>query len=308
MDRLRAMQTYVRVVEGGSLTAAARVADASLPSVVRVLATLERELGTRLLNRTTRRMALTEEGRDYYERCRRILADVADAEASLSARHRAPRGRLVLGSSVLFGRLHLAPVVTGFLARYPEVKVELLMLDRVVNLLEEGIDATVRIGALADSALVAIPVGSVIRVVCASPDYLARRGVPRAPADLERHDCVRFTALTHGVEWEFRAKDKPPRVRVDGPFATNQVDAAVDACVAGLGCGMFLSYQVQAHERTGRLKRVLASFEPPAIPVSLVYPQARLMSARLRAFVDWAVPALRKRLAAPPRRHPFNRS
>ena len=297
MDKLRAMAAFVQIVEKGSLTAAAEALDTSLPSTVRTLAALERSLGARLLNRTTRRIALTDEGRAYYDRARRILGDVADVEAAVSQKQGAPRGRLAIGSSVLFGRLHLAPLVSEFLARHPGVKIELLMLDRVVNLVEEGLDASVRIGTLADSSLVAIEVGHTRRVVCASPAFLKRHGAPRVPADLSRQPCIRFTGTGSG-DWEFKVGGKPARVRVEGPIATNQVDAAIDACVQGLGYGKFLGYQVGAHVRAGRLRYVLETCEPEPMPVSLVYPQARLVSARLRAFIDWIVPRLRERVGA----------
>ncbi|HSE01130.1 MAG TPA: LysR family transcriptional regulator [Burkholderiales bacterium] len=295
MDKLRAMEAFVNIVEKGSLTAAAEALGTSPPSAVRALAALERVLGARLLNRTTRRIALTDEGRAYYDRARRILADVADAEAAASAKQAVPQGRLAIGAPVMFGRLHAAPLVAEFVDRHPGIKVELLLMDRVVNLVEEGLDATLRIGALADSTLVALEVGRTRRVVCASPACLKRHGVPRVPADLARRPCIRFTGLVSG-EWEFKVGGKPVRVRVDGPIATNQVDAAIDACVQGLGYGMFLCYQVGAHQRAGRLRYVLEAYEPEPNPVSLVYPQARLVSARLRAFIDWIVPRLRARL------------
>jgi DNA-binding transcriptional LysR family regulator len=197
----------------------------------------------------------------------------------------------------MFGRLHLAPLVARFLVEHPEMKVELLMLDRVVNLVEEGLDASLRIGSLADSSLVAIEVGRTRRVVCASPAFLKRHGIPRVPADLARHPCIRFTGLASG-DWEFRSAGKPLRVRVGGPIATNQIDPAIDACQQGLGFGLFLCYQVNALERAGRLRYVLEGYGPEPIPISLVYPQARLVSGRLRAFIDWIVPRLRKRLAS----------
>lgn len=297
MDKLRAMEAFVHIVEKGSLTAAAEALGTSPPSAVRALAALERALGARLLNRTTRRIALTDEGRAYYDRARRILADVADAEAAASAKQAVPQGRLAIGAPVMFGRLHAAPLVAEFVDRHPGIKVELLLMDRVVNLVEEGLDATLRIGALADSTLVALEVGRTRRVVCASPACLKRHGVPRVPADLARRPCIRFTGLVSG-EWEFKVGGKPVRVRVDGPIATNQVDAAIDACVQGLGYGMFLCYQVGAHQRAGRLRYVLEAYEPEPNPVSLVYPQARLVSARLRAFIDWIVPRLRARLGS----------
>jgi DNA-binding transcriptional LysR family regulator len=195
----------------------------------------------------------------------------------------------------MFGRMHLAPLVIEFLAKHPEVQMDLLLLDRVVNLVEEGLDASIRIGPLADSSLVAAGLGHVRRVVCATPAFLKRHGVPREPADLARMPCVRFTGLALN-DWEFGAGRKLSRVRVEGPITTNQVDAALDACLQGLGCGRFLGYQVAAHHKAGRLRYVLESCEPDPVPVSLVYPQARLVSARLRAFIDWVVPRMRQRL------------
>lgn len=292
MDKLRAMETFVRIVERGSLTAAADALRASLPTVVRTLAALEAQVGTRLLNRTTRRIALTDEGREYLERCKRVLAEVADAEAALSARRAAPTGRLRVTAPVMFGRLHVAPVLTGFVTRHPQVQAELLLLDRVVDLLEEGLDAGVRIGRLPDSSLVAIPVGETRRVTCASPAYLKRSGMPRAPADLGRHRCVSFSGLSPVGEWTF----DQARVTVRPAFTSNQIDAALDACVAGLGIGQFLCYQVQGLLDSRRLQRVLADFEPAPAPVQVIYPQARLLSSNVRAFVDWAVARLRRRL------------
>jgi len=197
---------------------------------------------------------------------------------------------------VMFGRLHVAPLLAEFLGAYPRVQAELLLLDRVVNLLEEGMDLGVRIGHLADSSLVAIPVGETRRVVCASPDYLRRAGTPAAPEDLAAHACIRFTGLIAGNEWEFRGSGKPSRVTVDGPLLSNQVDAALDAAVNGLGCGMFLCYQTRAE---GRLRLLLRDHEPPPLPIHVVYPQGRLMSSRVRALLDWLVPRLRQRLSLP---------
>lgn len=296
MDKLRAMAAFVQIVEGGSLTAAADVLGTSPTSVVRTLAALEASLGVRLLNRSTRRIALTDEGREYLERCRRILSEVDEAETALTARQAQPSGRLAITAPVMFGRLHVAPVVTDFLAAHPGVHVELLLLDRVVDLLDEGMDLAVRIGPLPDSSLVARPVGETRRLVCASPDYLAARGEPRHPAQLESHDCVRFTALEGASEWGFEDQGRAVRVPVRGVLTTNQVEAALDACVKGLGCGRFLGYQAAAALREGRLVRILREFEPVAAPIHIVYPHSRLLSSRLRAFNDWAVPRLRERL------------
>lgn len=298
MDKLRLMESFVRIVDEGSLTAAARRQGTSLAATVRGLAALEGHLGVRLLNRSTRRIALTDEGRGYLERCRRILAEVGEAEAALNARIDRPEGRLTLTAPVMFGRLRLAPVVAEFLAAHPAMSADLMLLDRVVDLLEEGIDLALRIGRLPDSSLVALPLGSLRRIVCASPAYLARAGRPAHPAELAGHRCIRFSGLPGGEEWRF--PEATGAVTVSGPLTTNQLDVAVDACISGLGCGRFLSYQVSAALADGRLQALLVDFEPPPVPVNLVYPHSRLVSARVRAFVEFARPRLQAVLAALP--------
>jgi DNA-binding transcriptional LysR family regulator len=301
MDKLRAMEIFVRIVEAGSLTAAADLLDTSLTSVVRSLATLEDTLGTRLLNRTTRRIALTEEGREYFERCRRVLAEVEEAESALSARQATPAGKLAITAPVMFGRLHVGPVLTGFLAAYPTVHAELMLFDRIVDLLDEGIDVAIRIGHLRDSSLVAVPLGVTRRIICASPDYLAHAGTPERPADLTRQRCLQFLGVAPGSEWEFTDGGTPGktiRVPIKAVLATNQIDIARDACIGGLGCSVFLDYQVREALATGLLQRVLQPFEAQPIPVHIVYPHSRLLSSRVRSFVDWALPRLRQRLAA----------
>lgn len=298
MDKFKAMSTFVRIVEAGSLTGAAERLGSSLTAVVRSLATLEQALGVRLLNRTTRRIALTDEGREYFERCRHLLAELEEAENALTDRRLTPSGRLAITAPVMFGRLHVAPMVTEFLAAYPEMRAELLLLDRVIDLLEEGIDLAIRIAPLPDSSLVAIPLGATGRVVCASPEYLARHGVPQHPRDLSNHRVIRFTGLSDGNEWSFARSGETQRVKVTDVFAANQVDVALDACRKGLGSGRFLGYQVRDLEADGQLVRVLPDWQLPPIEVSLVYPHSRLLSPRIRAFVDWAVPRLRERLAA----------
>lgn len=288
MDKLRAMETFVGIVDGGSLTAAAAARGTSLPSVVRALAALEASLGVRLLHRTTRRLSLTDEGREYYERCKRVLAEVDEAEAALSARRKAPQGRLRITASVLFGRLRVAPVVMEFLAKHPALQIDLLLLDRVVDLVEEGIDVAVRIGELPDSSLIARRVGETRRVLCASPAYLKKAGVPKAPGDLRRHRCIGFGGLAPGSEWTFASE----RIAFEPALTTNQVDAAIDACLRGAGCAQFLCYQVKAHFDARKLVRLLPAQEPPALPIQIVYPHARLLSSNVRAFVDFAAPRL----------------
>lgn len=292
MDKLRAMKVFVRAVEAGSLTGAADALGMSGPAVVRSLAALERAVGVRLIHRTTRRSSLSDEGREYYERCKRVLAEVEDADASLSSRRTEPKGRLRLTAPVAYGRMHVAPVVGSFTAKHPGIEVELLLLDRLVDLVEEGIDAAVRIGHLQDSTLVALRLAETQRVVCAAPAYLKRAGTPRLPQDLVKHRIIHFTGLSVTGDWSFGGKP-PKRVTVRPFLRTNQVDAALDACLRGLGCAQFLCYQVNHLVAAGKLKRVLTDFEPPPVPIHLVYPNARLLSSNVRAFADAALAQLR---------------
>jgi DNA-binding transcriptional LysR family regulator len=264
--------------------------------MVRTLATLEASLGTVLLRRTTRHMSLTEEGRIFLERCRRILADVEQAEELVGSEGSEPRGPLRVSAPVLFGKLHVAPAVVEFVRRHPKVEVDLLLLDRIVDLVDEGIDAAVRIAHLADSSMIAIPLDTVRRVVCASPKLLRAEGEPKRPEDLASRPCVRFRGLTPGSRWDFRDAGREVSVPVHGCFITNQADSAVEACVAGLGFGLFLSYQVESAIRARKLRVVLSEYEPPPVPVSLVYSEARMLSRRLRSFVDWMRTRLRKRM------------
>ncbi len=292
MDKLLAMRSFVAIVDRGSLTAAATELDRSLPTVVRTLAALEESLGTRLLHRTTRRMSLTAEGQGYLERCRRILGDIEEAEASVTQAQIEPRGPLRMTAPVLFGQMHVAPAVSEFLQRFNEVQVELLLLDRVVNLVEEGIDLAIRIAHLADSTMVAVPVMHVRRVVCASPALLRSAGVPEHPRELSERPCVRFRGINPGDSWTFLDAGKEISVNIRGSFSCNQATAAARACADDLGFGMFLSYQVERLVRAGSLEVVLMDFELASIPVSLVYPEARLVSTRLRVLVDWLKQAL----------------
>lgn len=294
MDKLRAMASFVRIVDKGSLTAAALSLGVSPPSMVRTLAALERELGTTLLNRTTRRIHLTDEGRHYLEQCRIVLAQVQQAEALLHSRYAAPQGRLAVTASVGFGQRHLAPIVTEFVQRHPRVRAELLLVDRVVNLVEEGLDAAVRIGHLGDSSLVAIPLGTVRRVICASPAYLRKHGTPRRPEDLAGHRCIRFTGLAPRSEWLFRENSRSLAVPIDSIMTCNLADTAIEACAAGLGLGAFLSYMVAPLRRSGKLAYVLEDFEIEPLPVQFLYPGSRMLSTTVRALADLCVANLRR--------------
>ena len=286
MDRFTGMRVVVAIVDRGTLTAAAEALDLSLPSVVRMLAAVERDVGVRLFNRTTRKVHATDDGRLYVERSRAILAAVEEAHSALSSRRESPSGRIAVTASVLFGRRFIAPIVREFLRKHPEVTVELLLLDRVVSMVEEGIDVGIRIGPLEDTSLVAAPIGSVRRVVCASPAFLKERGAPRRPADLRAHRCVSFSSITPSADWPFFEGSRRVTQRLTPVLACNQVDVAIDACVAGLGPAMFLSYQVAHLVAAGRLRYLLEEFEPEPVPVNVVFPHARLRSAAVRMFAD----------------------
>ena len=288
MDKLKAMAVFVQIADRGSLTAAAAALQTSLPSVVRILAGLEDSLQVRLFNRTTRRIALTEEGHYYLARCRRILAEVDESEQALSRDRVEPHGNVTVTAPLRFGEMHVAPSLTQYLRRYPRVQVQLLLLDRVVNLLDEGIDLAVRIAPLHDSSLIAKPVGWIRQVVCASPALLARIGeVPSHPQQLSSLPCVRFTGITPAPLWHFRDHNKRLSVSINSAFSCNQAHASVDACIAGLGFGLFFDYQVLPWVARGDLTIVLAEFEPEPLPLSLIYLHTRLMTARVRTLVDW---------------------
>jgi DNA-binding transcriptional LysR family regulator len=286
MDRFKAMQTFVRIADEGSLTRAARALEASLPAVVRGLAAYEAHLGVRLFNRTTRRISLTEEGRQHLERCRHVLAALEESEAALKDEATQPAGQLTVTAPVLFGQMYVAPTVTRFVQRHPGVRCNVVLLDRMVNLLEEGIDVGIRIGPLEDSSLVAMPLGQIRRVVVASPAYLKTHGTPRHPRELEGANCMR--RVEGPPSWgEFQENGRRFRVSVQGNLAFNHVLPAVQACAAGAGFGMFFSYQVAPFVAARQLKIVLEKFELPPRPISVVYPHARLLPARTRSFIDF---------------------
>ncbi|HVE53516.1 MAG TPA: LysR family transcriptional regulator, partial [Ramlibacter sp.] len=274
--------------DAGSLTAAARELGSSLPAVVRSLAAYEAQLGVRLFQRTTRRITLTEEGRQHLERSRQLLAGLDEAEAALRAEAAAPTGHLQITAPVLFGQMHVAPVVTRFVQRHPGLRCTTLLLDRVVNLLEEGLDLGIRIGRLEDSSLVAQNLGHTGRVVVGTPAYLRRHGIPRHPRELARHNCIRMVGGSRSTWGDFQEDGRVFQVAVHGNLEFNHVWPTVQACAQGAGLGMFFSYQVEALVREKKLRVVLQAFELPPRPISIVYPHARLLPARTRAFIDFA--------------------
>lgn len=288
MDKLQAMHVFVKIAENGSLTAAASQLGKSLPAVVRMLAALEENLQVRLFNRTTRRIALTEEGRLYLERSRKILAEIEETEQALSQNQIEPHGSITVTAPIRFGELHVAPSIMGFLKEYPKVQVNLRLLDRVVNLLDEGIDLAVRIAHLEDSTLIARSVGEIQQVAVASPDLLKELGhTPHHPQQLAELSCIHNTSISSNPTWHFNEKGKRVDVNVNGAFVCNQIRTSVDACIAGLGFGLFFNYQVMPWVKSGELKIILNDFEPAPLPLSLVYPHTRLMATRNRTLVDW---------------------
>lgn len=286
MDRLEAMSVFVTVAELRGFAPAARRLGLSPSAVTRLVAALEERLSTRLLQRTTRAVRLTDAGARYLESARRILTAVDEAEGAARAELREPMGRFVVAAPSAFGRLHVAPLLSDFLGRFPRVIGELTLADRLVSLVEEGVDVAVRIGQLDDSSLRARVVGKTRRVVVASPGYLAKHKKPRSPADLGAHALIHFSSLGLAPEWRFQRAGDEQRVAIQPSFVTNSAEVALAHAERGFGLAMALGYQAAEAVRAGRLAVVLAKFEAPALPIQLVYPAARLGSAALRAFVE----------------------
>ena len=292
MDRLDELAVFVAIIEAGSLVNAARRLRRSPPAVTRALSALEERIGLRLVERTTRRLAPTEAGSALADRARGLLANYDQAMLGVS---RAPvRGVLRITAPVQYGRCHVAPIVSAFLNEYPEVRVELSLNDRNVDLIEEGFDLAVRIGALADSSLVARQVGSVRRVVVASPEYLARRGVPLTPPDLAAHDTIFGMARSSAREWRFGPSARGVTVRLAPRLLVDDVEAQLQAAQAGRGIARPLSYQVTEQLAAGSLIRLLQDFEPESLPVQLVTPSRAYMAAKIRAFLDLAARVFRE--------------
>jgi DNA-binding transcriptional LysR family regulator len=286
MDRIDAMQVFVAVADLQGFAPAARKLGMSPSGVTRLIAALEDRLGARLLQRTTRSVTLTDVGARYLERARRILADVEEAEGSAQVERTRPSGRLVVSAPVGFGRLHVSPVMSAYLTRFPEVSGELRLSDRMINLVEDGVDLAIRIGHLADSSLVARHVGEMRRIVVASSAYLERRGEPKTPNAIASHETIQFGAMTASPEWRFVEAGREIRVACTPRFATNSADAAIQYAEHGGGLTRVLAYQAAEAIKAGRLKVVLAKFEQPPLPIHIVYPTSRLLSAKVRAFID----------------------
>ncbi|MDH5254308.1 MAG: LysR family transcriptional regulator [Gammaproteobacteria bacterium] len=297
MDRLHLIQVFVAVVDGSSFAGAARKLGLSPPAVTRAINELERSLGVRLLTRTTRVVRVTEAGARYVEDCRRILAELADAEESARGAHGAPRGHLSVTAPVLFGALYVTPVLTEYLQMHTAVTASGLFLDRVVNLVEEGIDVAVRIAELPDSSQQAVRVGQVRRVICASPAYLAKHGAPAKPDDLKHHALISAGGALPAGEWQLARDGATRPVRVQPRLVTTTNDAALAAAVGGFGITRLLSYQVAEAVRDGRLLILLREHEPEPVPVHVVHREGRNGSRKVRAFLDLAIDRLRAALS-----------
>ena len=294
MDRLQTMTVFARVAEEGGFAAAARRLDLSPASVTRAVSTLETRLGARLLHRTTRSVRLTAAGERYLADVRRILAELDEADRQAAGTHAEPGGRVTVSASVLFGRMKVTPILLDLLDRYPRISVAAIFVDRVVQLLEEGVDIAVRIAELPDSSLSAIRVGSVRRVLCAAPAYLAAHGRPRTPADLAGHDTIDFIHMTAAGEWSFDDEGRSRRVRPQPRFLANNADSTIAAAMAGRGITRVLSYMIAPQLAAGTLELVLEDYEPPAVPIHVVHKEAGQTSARVRAVVDGLVEGLRR--------------
>lgn len=300
MDRFESMSAFIAVVEAGGFSAAARKLGMPLATVSRKVSELEELLQVSLINRSTRKMTLTDSGQSFFENCRRLLDDLGEAERAASGEFRAPRGELTVTAPIVFGRLHIVPIVVEFLKDYPEVNVSLILADRVVNLREEQVDLAVRISELPDSSMIATRIGEIRSVVCASPSYLAEHGAPRHPKDLANHDCITRSTSATADAWPFRTGTGLGSFCVRARLVVTTAEAAIDAAIAGAGLTRAMCYQTRDAEKSGTLIRVLSDYEPEPKPLSLVYANSNLrrIPQKLRAFIDFAVPRLKQRLSS----------
>jgi DNA-binding transcriptional LysR family regulator len=298
MDRLDAMSVLLSAVDCGSLSKASRKLGLPLATVSRKVAELEEHLKASILIRSAKGLELTPAGRSYVTAAKAILEQLSEAERAAAGEYTEPRGDLVVTAPIMFGRLHVLPVVTRFLEAFPEVSVGLVMTDRVTHFMDDRVDVALRIGPLPDSTLIATRLGSVRHVVCASPDYLATNGKPTTLEDLERHTLVSFESVSALSSWTFKVDGEDVAIPFRSRLSVNTIDAAIDAGLSGTGIIRAVSYQVAEHVRQNRLAAMLESFEPPPRPVHLVYDKQNRLPLKLRAFVDFVVPRLRERITA----------
>jgi DNA-binding transcriptional LysR family regulator len=300
MDILGPMQTFVRVVEAGSFTAAAGQANTTQPTISRQIAALEEHLGARLLTRTTRALTLTDDGRAFYEHALRALEAFGEAENAVGRRRSKPSGLLRLATPVVFGRLHIVPRLPAFLRRFPDVSVDLVMSDTFTDLAEQGIDLAIRVGEITDPALIAKRIGMVRRITVAIPAYLKAHGTPRTPADLLEHSCIVYTRLSTGSRWLFEGPDGPIAVEVKGRYKADNSEAVREGVIAGLGIAVIPAFAFSSEIETGKVKILLKNHEPKPLPMHAVYPSRRFLPLKVRAMIDHLAHefALDPRLAA----------
>jgi len=301
MDRLGAMEMFVRVVETGNFSAVARQLGTTQPTISKQLTALEKQLRTRLLNRSTRSLSLTEAGATYYERCRRIIDEVREAEVALGPLQSALTGNLHVNGSIALGQIFLAPLLLKFQGQYPQLSTELSLSDRYIDLVEEGVDVAVRIGRLGDSNLVARRLGSTRRVLVATPGYLAAHGTPERPEDLARHSCLLYAYLSSGNEWTFQGPEGEIRVRVQGNFKANNGEVIRQALLADVGVAMSPDWLIHDKLESGEVVTLLPEFSPPPLDINAVYPSGRHVSTKVRTFLEFlqnefkAIPAFAAR-------------
>ncbi|MCW3473854.1 LysR family transcriptional regulator [Limobrevibacterium gyesilva] len=293
MDLLAAFRTFVRIAETGSFSAVAREVGATQPAISRQIAALEDHLGARLLQRSTRSLRLTEDGTALLAHARLVLEAVEETEAAIGRRRSAPAGMVHLGSPAVFGRLYIAPRIGSLLGRYPELSVDLMLADDVVDMVQMGLDLSIRVGAVTDASLVARRVGSTASIAVAAPAYLARRGEPQHPADLTAHECIIFTRIAAPETWQFDGPDGTVPVQINGRLRSNSIEAVLEAALAGLGVALLPTWMLRDEVRAGRLKAVLKAWQPRRRAISVVYPSRRFLAPRTRAVIDFLVDEFR---------------
>ena len=302
MDRLKSMSVVIAVAEEGSLSLAAGKLAMPIATVSRGLAELETALNTRLFDRSSRHLTLTDAGRSYVEACRRIVEDVEAAERDVSGEYRTPSGDLAVTSPWGLGHMHLLPIACAFMEEYPAINLRLMLTDRIMRPMEDRIDVSIRIGALGDSSMIATRIGSVRLVLCASPAYVAARGCPEDPKDLVAHDCITIDDFGVPASWKFARRGVVAAEPIRSRLTVNTSEAAVQAAIAGAGIARVMSYKMEAARQAGQLAILLEPFEEEALPVHIVYSGRKPMPLKLRAFIDWVTPRLRAELVGPGRR------
>jgi DNA-binding transcriptional LysR family regulator len=293
MDILAAFRTFIRIAETGSFSAVAREVGATQPAISRQLAALEDHLGVRLLQRSTRSLRLTEDGTDLLTHARLVVEAVEETEAAIGRRRTSPSGLVRLGSPAIFGRIYIAPRIGALLARYPDISVDLTLSDEVQDMVQGGLDLSIRVGPVVDATLVARRVGSTGSVAVASPDYVSQHGMPAHPSELSAHECVLFTRLSSPETWNFESPEGAVQVNVSGRLRTNNIEAVMEAALAGVGVALLPTWMLRDDVRSGRLTALLPSWRPVRRAISVVYPSRRFLAPRTRAVIDFLVDEFR---------------